>query len=109
MADPLLYLSISDPPDDCISLIEPASPNREEAASLILIHDGGGTTVSYYFLGSLDRAVYGIRNPRFYSGEVWEHGLLEMGRVYADLVRSAVPSGRILLGGKVHEYRNRRG
>jgi hypothetical protein len=109
MADLLLDLSISDTLDDCISLIELADPNQEEAASLILIHDGGGTTVSYYYLGSLDRAVYGIRNPRFYSGEVWEHGLLEMGRVYADLIRSNVPSGRILLGGKARERRKLEG
>ncbi|OAX81539.1 hypothetical protein ACJ72_04118 [Emergomyces africanus] len=85
--------------EDYIHLIQHAPPGQEKATPLILIHDGGGTTVSYYYLDHLDRAVYGIQNPRLYSGEPWDHGLPEMARVYADLILSVVPSGPLLLGG----------
>ncbi|KLJ07980.1 hypothetical protein EMPG_16549 [Blastomyces silverae] len=84
---------------DCIYMIQPAPPGHEKAPSLVLIHDGGGTTVSYCYLDSLDRAVYGIQNPRLYSGQPWDHGLPEMAKVYADLILSVVPSGPLLLGG----------
>ncbi|KKZ65102.1 hypothetical protein EMCG_01342 [[Emmonsia] crescens] len=85
--------------EDCIYMIQPAPPGLETTTPLILIHDGGGTTVSYCYLDSLDRAVYGIQNPRLYSGQAWDHGLPEMARVYADLILSVVPSGPLLLGG----------
>lgn len=85
--------------DDPLSLIHPSSPGTESAAPLILIHDGGGTAVSYYYLDELDRAVYAISNPKFYSGEEWEGGLAEMGRVYARCIVEEVGRGGILLGG----------
>ncbi|EEH35027.2 hypothetical protein PAAG_06074 [Paracoccidioides lutzii Pb01] len=85
--------------EDCVYMIQAAPPGLETATPLVLIHDGGGTTVSYCYLNSLDRAVYGIQNPRLYSGQPWEHGLPEMARIYADLILSVVPSGRLLLGG----------
>ncbi|OJD13956.1 hypothetical protein AJ78_05643 [Emergomyces pasteurianus Ep9510] len=85
--------------ENCIHLIQPAPPGLETAVPLVLIHDGGGTTVSYCYLDFLDRAVYGIQNPRLYSGQPWAHGLPEMARVYADLILSVVPSGPLLLGG----------
>ncbi|PGH05288.1 hypothetical protein GX51_03009 [Blastomyces parvus] len=85
--------------EDCIFMIQPAPPGHEQAPPLVLIHDGGGTTVSYCYLDSLERAVYGIQNPRLYSGQPWDHGLPEMARVYADLILSVVPSGPLLLGG----------
>ncbi|PGH31685.1 hypothetical protein GX50_05525 [[Emmonsia] crescens] len=85
--------------EDCIYMIQPPPPGLETTTPLILIHDGGGTTVSYCYLDSLDRAVYGIQNPRLYSGQAWDHGLPEMARVYADLILSVVPSGPLLLGG----------
>ncbi|EEH43222.2 uncharacterized protein PADG_08042 [Paracoccidioides brasiliensis Pb18] len=85
--------------EDCVYMIQAAPPGLETATPLVLIHDGGGTTVSYCSLNSLDRVVYGIQNPQLYSGEPWEHGLPEMARVYADLILSVVPSGRLLLGG----------
>ncbi|PGG99840.1 hypothetical protein AJ79_08392 [Helicocarpus griseus UAMH5409] len=84
---------------DCIFMIQPAPPGLEAATPLVLIHDGGGTTVSYCYLDSLDREVYGIQNPRLYSGKPWENGLPEMAKIYADLILSVVPSGPLLLGG----------
>lgn len=85
--------------EDSILLVQSAPDGFQSAAPLVLIHDGGGTTVSYFYLESLNRAVYAIQNPRFYSGEGWEDGLTEMGRIYASLIRSVIPSGPIILGG----------
>ncbi|KAK2740432.1 hypothetical protein FQN55_008888 [Onygenales sp. PD_40] len=85
--------------DEYINFVQPAPPGLETQTPLVLIHDGGGTPVSYYFLESLDREVYGIQNPRFYTCEPWEHGLPEMARLYANLILSVVPSGPLLLGG----------
>lgn len=66
---------------------------------LVLIHDGGGTCFAYYCLDPLGRPTYEIHNPHFYSGEPWTGGIPEMARHYVDLMRRAVPRGRILLGG----------
>lgn len=82
-------------------MIQSAPPGLETATPLVLVHDGGGTIVSYCYLDSLDRAVYGIQNPRLYSGQPWDGGLPEMARVYADLILSVVPSGPLLLGGEL--------
>ncbi|EFR03532.1 hypothetical protein MGYG_06529 [Nannizzia gypsea CBS 118893] len=84
--------------DLCFTLVQPAPDGYESAVPLVLIHDGGGTSVNYYYLHSLDRAVYAIQNPSFYSGEPWEDGIPEMGATYAQLIQSHVPSGPILLG-----------
>ncbi|OAL74172.1 hypothetical protein A7D00_2203 [Trichophyton violaceum] len=85
--------------DLCFTVVQPAPDGYESAVPLVLIHDGGGTSVNYYYLHSLDRAVYAIQNPSFYSGEPWEDGIPEMGATYARLIRSHVPAGPILLGG----------
>lgn len=75
-------------------------PKQAKGAPLFLIHDGGGTIFSYYFLGDLGRTVYGIPNPRFGSDEpIWENGIPEMARAYAQLIRSKVAAGDILVGG----------
>ena len=68
---------------------------------IFLIHDGGGTTFSYFCLGPLNRHVYGIHNPRFSSGHGWEGGMKELAAEYAELVQSVVPRGKVLLGGTV--------
>ncbi|KAM5450209.1 hypothetical protein MaudCBS49596_004584 [Microsporum audouinii] len=85
--------------DICFTLVQPAPDGCESAAPLVLIHDGGGTSVNYYYLHSLDRAVYAIQNPSFYSGKAWEDGIPEMGETYAQFIRSHIASGPILLGG----------
>ncbi|KAK2823861.1 hypothetical protein FQN49_007545 [Arthroderma sp. PD_2] len=85
--------------DLCFTLVQAAPEGFESATPLVLIHDGGGTSVNYYYLYPLDRAVYAIQNPNFYSGEDWEGGMLEMGETYAQMIRSHIPPGPILLGG----------
>ncbi|KAK6541952.1 hypothetical protein TWF694_007724 [Orbilia ellipsospora] len=67
---------------------------------LVLIHDGGGTTYSYHGLKSLDRPVYGIHNPRFYSGRAFKGGIPEMARIYAQLIELLDFHGRpFIIGG----------
>lgn len=67
-------------------------PNSPSCSSttVVMIHDGGGTTYPYHCLGSLYRNVYGIRNPYFFSGDIFPGGLPQMGKVYADYIREAV-------------------
>ena len=83
-----------------MDLVQPAPPGLEgDAPPLVLIHDGGGTVVSYFHMGSLDRDVYAIPNPHFDSGDPWEYGLPEMARAYSGFIKSEIRSGQILLGG----------
>ena len=70
---------------------------------LILIHDGGGTIFNYFLLKPLRRPVWGIYNPKWDTGETWEGGLHEMAVEYLRLIRTVVPSGNILLGGKLKQ------
>jgi len=83
------------------SLIQEAPPSAPwvRITPLVLIHDGGGTTFSYYCLGNLDRPVYGIANPHYQSGEPWEDGLPGMARHYAKLIKSTISRGKVILGG----------
>jgi thioesterase domain-containing protein len=71
---------------------DPKFPNSTACSSTtaILFHDGGGTTYPYHCLGGLYRNVYGIRNPHFFTGNIFLGGLPEMGKVYADYVRAAI-------------------
>jgi thioesterase domain-containing protein len=66
---------------------------------LVLIHDGGGTIFSYHCLGDLDRPVYGIANPLYESGEAWAGGIPEMASNYLGFIKSAIPSGDVIIGG----------
>lgn len=59
-------------------------------APIFLIHDGGGTTFTYHLLDAQGRFVYGISNPRWETGERFEGGMQEMGRIYADYIRETV-------------------
>ena len=83
-----------------LSVVQEASHSQKLAAPLVLIHDGGGTIVSYHYLRPLSRTVYAIQNPRLYSGQKWSSGMREMAEMYADFIRLALPSGNVLLGGK---------
>ncbi|KAK7426465.1 hypothetical protein QQZ08_007060 [Neonectria magnoliae] len=96
-------------------LIQPEDwlrPNAKgRAVPVFLIHDGGGTTFSYHCLDPLSRPVYGIHNPHFRNGGVFEGGIPQMGSLYAGFIKTAIadpdfPSKRnpdgsvdILLGG----------
>jgi hypothetical protein len=68
---------------------------------LVLIHDGGGTTFSYFILGNLHRDVWAIHNPKFFTAELWEGGMDEMARHYISLLQKAGISGTIFLGGNL--------
>ncbi|KAL6900386.1 Alpha/Beta hydrolase protein [Trichoderma evansii] len=77
-----------------VQLIQPenwAQPNMPTYNTpIFLIHDGGGTTLSYKFLEILGRYTYGIRNPYYYSGQVFEGGISEMAFLYASWIRKTV-------------------
>lgn len=74
------------------------------ATPLILIHDGGGSTFGYFTLGSLNRDVYGIHNPHFFSGEPWTGGMNEMAETYIQLLKDSNITGSIFLGGEFAHY-----
>lgn len=68
-------------------------------APLVLFHDGGGTTFSYFILGNLNREVYAIHNPNYFSGQPFKGGMNAMARHYIDLMTKAGISGQVILGG----------
>lgn len=76
----------------------PGAPGRH-AIPLVLIHDGGGTIFSYYFIDDVSRRLYAVSDPHFENGEKWEGGIAEMGRHYAQLIKAALPRGQVILGG----------
>ncbi|KAI0883626.1 Alpha/Beta hydrolase protein [Annulohypoxylon maeteangense] len=74
-------------------------PEFSESPSLVLIHDGGGTTINYYFLGDLDRHVWGISNERLVEENAWPGGIKQMAQVYSELIQSELPNGPLIFGG----------
>ncbi|KAF5519952.1 Nonribosomal peptide synthetase imqB [Colletotrichum aenigma] len=76
-------------PKEC-EVVQPAPPRGRAATPLFLLHDGGGTTFAYHCLSPLDRAVFGIANPRFTSGTEWPGGVPEMARAYLRMIRNTV-------------------
>ena len=80
--------------------IQRASKTQAENPPLVLIHDGGGTIFGYFALGSLNRDVYAISNPRFDSGARWEGGMDEMARTYIKFLEKADIKQPFVLGGK---------
>ncbi|KAI8635618.1 Alpha/Beta hydrolase protein [Xylariaceae sp. FL1651] len=74
-------------------------PDFSESPSLVLIHDGGGTTINYYFLGDLDRHVWGISNEKLVDVNAWPGGINQMARTYVDLIQSELPRGPLIFGG----------
>ncbi|PNY24615.1 Uncharacterized protein TCAP_05446 [Tolypocladium capitatum] len=79
--------------------VQDVPPGADPPMPLILIHDAGGTTFSYFLLGSLHRDVWAIHNPKYLDAEPWEGGMDEMARHYVDLIVEAGISGTVLLGG----------
>lgn len=73
-------------------------PNYSEEVPLVLIHDGGGTIVSYHSLGALRRPVYAIPDLTFGTTQSWE-SLAQMAAAYCQLVKDKFIAGPILLGG----------
>ncbi|KAL1297536.1 hypothetical protein AAFC00_006108 [Neodothiora populina] len=66
---------------------------------IVLIHDGGGTTFAYHILGELNRDVYVVHNPNYWTGEPWAEGMDAQACHYIQLIKKAGISGNILLGG----------
>ncbi|QPG97757.1 hypothetical protein C2857_006820 [Epichloe festucae Fl1] len=77
----------------------PAGKAANPPPPLVLIHDGGGTTFSYFILGSLARDVWAVHNPRYFDGVPWEGGMDEMARTYLGYLADEGLSGPIILGG----------
>lgn len=77
-----------------LQLIQPENWTQPNMPSyntpIFLIHDGSGTTLAYQFLEILGRYTYGIRNPYYYSGQVFEGGITEMAFLYASWIRKTV-------------------
>ncbi|KAJ7604989.1 putative polyketide synthase [Roridomyces roridus] len=64
---------------------------------VFLVHDGSGLINSYHHISSLDRAVWGIHNPRFINGRPWE-SVGDMAAAYAEYILG-VTTGPVILGG----------
>lgn len=62
--------------------------SRTSRTPLFLIHDGGGTTFDYFFLGDLRRTTYGIHNPNFSTGVPWDGGIPQLASLYIVFIRS---------------------
>ncbi len=78
----------------------PPHKRFSKPAPIVLIHDGGGTTFSYFIIGNLQREVWAIHNPNYWTADLWEGGMDEMARHYIALMKDAGISGPIILGGK---------
>ena len=59
-----------------------------QAYPLFLVHDGSGVCVQYRRLASIDRAVFGIHDPKFLSSDAWTD-IPAMAEEYAELIRGA--------------------
>ncbi|CAI4212847.1 unnamed protein product [Parascedosporium putredinis] len=86
----------SDVQRDNPEIIQPPHPSHPTShLPIILIHDGGGTCFAYCCLDTVPRAMYGIHNPHFWSGDPWTGGIPEMAAAYTKIIRAL----RFLLGG----------
>ncbi|KAI0532817.1 acetyl-CoA synthetase-like protein [Xylaria digitata] len=74
-------------------------PDFSELPPLILIHDGGGTTINYYYLGDLERHVWGISNEKLVDETAWPGGIHQMAQTYIDLILLELPRGPLIFGG----------
>ncbi|KAJ7206375.1 putative polyketide synthase [Mycena pura] len=72
-------------------------PETSGRLPLFVIHDGSGLVNYYDRVSFLDRAIWGIHNPRFASGRPWD-GLVDMAAAYVDYILSTT-AGPLLLGG----------
>ncbi|KAJ6614787.1 putative polyketide synthase [Mycena sp. CBHHK59/15] len=73
-------------------------PETSGRLPLFFIHDGSGLVNYYDRLSFLDRAIWGIHNPRFVSGRPWD-GLVDLAAAYVDYILSTT-TGPLLLGGQ---------
>lgn len=81
-------------------------PEFSELPPLVLIHDGGGTTINYYYLEDVQRHVWGISNELLVDETAWPGGINQMAQTYLDLIRSELGEAPMILGGWSHCFRN---
>lgn len=88
------------------SLAERLRAKTTKQLPLVLVHDGGGTAFSYFFIGpGLGRPLYGLDNPRMQQGGYWHGGIAAMADHYVTLLDRAFPNGAdILLGGGLGSF-----
>ncbi len=67
---------------------------------LFLVHDGSGLSNCYSRIGTLDRSLFGISNPKLLSGGCWVGGLPEIAGHYQSQVTPMVTDAGCILGGK---------
>jgi hypothetical protein len=97
----LVCLSSSSMPDTNPTVVQLPTGDHSNTSPIILIHDGSGMDISYQLLEDLNRPVYSIRDPSFEDPEkIWKEGLREMATLYIEMIRTVLPKGEILLGGK---------
>ncbi|KAK5632491.1 hypothetical protein RRF57_008205 [Xylaria bambusicola] len=94
----LTTISPKHPPGVISALIQD-DPEFSEQPPLVLIHDGGGTTVNYYYLADLERHVWGISNEMLVDNAAWPGGINQLARTYVDLILSELPHGPLIFGG----------
>ena len=82
------------------ALLQQGDPSR---TPLFLVHDAGGGIYDYYKLENIGRPVYAIHNPWFKNVTKWEGGAMMFVEKYIKLIKSVVPKGDILVGGKISE------
>ncbi|KAG6040928.1 hypothetical protein E4U41_006579, partial [Claviceps citrina] len=78
--------------------VQSAPPGRRGALPLVLMHDGGGTTFSYFLLGSLSRDVWAVHDSRYFEGRAWEGGVEELAGAYLGYLAGEGIMGRVVLG-----------
>lgn len=81
-------------------LIQNAPRSRNQTPPLFLIHDATGLLTSYFKIGSLNRRVYGIWDPKFNADGIgsWQ-SVRDIAEAYIKLIRKVVIRGEIVLGG----------
>jgi hypothetical protein len=96
----LLAMFVNGPNPTKVQILPPHK-RASSTPPLVLIHDGGGTTFSYFILGKLHREVWALHNPKYWDASKWDGGMDEMTRHYADLIKKAGLKGPIILGGRL--------
>lgn len=78
-------------------------PEHTGEVPLVLIHDGGGTVVSYHSLKSLGRPVYAIPDVTLGTDQSWE-SIAQMAETYSQVVQQKFIAGPVLLGGEAQRW-----
>ena len=80
-----------------LEIVQNWQDSATDQLPLWLIHDGSGLCAQYHRLESLQRTVYAIHDPKFFSDDSWTD-VSEMAEEYAQLIRRNT-SGSCIVGG----------